>query len=126
MSVILSSHRMDVVERLADAVVVLKDGQVIAHGLVDEVCEILCGPTWLIGSLDTPDEALQQLREALPEVLAVRLGSQVSLTGHGLDEGTVAKVLTDLKLLSATITKERSTLTDAMNYHLRTVTKSTQ
>ena len=43
MSFVISSHRMDVVERLADQVLVLKDGRLEAAGGVSDVCRKLSG-----------------------------------------------------------------------------------
>jgi ABC-2 type transport system ATP-binding protein len=42
-SFIISSHRMDVMERVADSVLVLKNGRVTAQGSVAQVCQELSG-----------------------------------------------------------------------------------
>ena len=40
-AVIFSSHRMEVVERLADSLIVLEEGEVTAAGTIVEVCRML-------------------------------------------------------------------------------------
>jgi ABC-2 type transport system ATP-binding protein len=40
---LISSHRMDVMERISDAVVVLEGGSLRSHGTVGDVCLSLAG-----------------------------------------------------------------------------------
>lgn len=49
-SVIFSSHRMEVVERLADAIIILEGGGVVAAGSIPEVCRKLSSGTALESS----------------------------------------------------------------------------
>jgi ABC-type multidrug transport system ATPase subunit len=65
---LISSHRMDVMERLADVVVVLQHGRVAAAGTPEQVCQQLCpaGPaSAAAGNLtDAMRFHLQALRQA--------------------------------------------------------------
>jgi len=65
-SFFISSHRMDVMERIADVVVVLQHGQVACSGTVAEVCRTLAGASTSdrpVGLTDAMRAHLQDLRE---------------------------------------------------------------
>ena len=65
-SFIISSHRMDVMERLADTVIVLQHGEVACSGAVPEVCSVLTGLRASEESVDLTDAMrvhLQHLRD---------------------------------------------------------------
>lgn len=48
---IISSHRIDIVERLCDSVIVLRDGRVIASGTLNDVTHALGGATLSAGMM---------------------------------------------------------------------------
>ncbi len=48
---IISSHRIDIVERLCDSAIVLRDGRVIAAGSLNDVTHALGGPTLSAGMM---------------------------------------------------------------------------
>lgn len=48
---VISSHRIDIVERLCDAAIVLRDGQLVTAGSLDEVTKALGGPTLSAGMM---------------------------------------------------------------------------
>ena len=54
MSMIISSHRMEVVERLADLIIVLRDGNIFTMGTVEQVCQDLCGSSVAVSN--SPDQ----------------------------------------------------------------------
>jgi ABC-2 type transport system ATP-binding protein len=121
MSVLLSSHRMDVIERLADAVIVLKEGHILTSGPLDEVCMTLCGKSLLVHGISAHERAIEQLRSRYPDALINRLGAQISVTGHGPTETDLHRLLAAEFRESFQIESVRPSLTDAMNFHLKSV-----
>lgn len=118
MSIFLSSHRMDVVERLADSVLVLREGRIIAAGPTVEVAKKLGGTTRRLSGMVDIELALTYVRSALPDCVVNRSGSELSVTGEGDIEGQLYK----LGLMEGVrATQQHPTLTDAMSYHLRQV-----
>jgi ABC-2 type transport system ATP-binding protein len=121
MTLIISSHRMEVVERLADLVIVLEDGKVVTYGGVEEVCEMLCGQSIVI-----TDDSSAQLTHALPALrehyyscLINSIGSEVSITGTGIDLDALYRLLMQLNCDGAQLKRVRPSLVDAMHYHLK-------
>ena len=121
---IISSHRMDVVERLADSVIVLKNGQVAASGTVDQVSQALGGTSLVIRNLSHSDAVFETLKDSFPDVLVCRIGTEVRVTGPSLAADEVARVAQSLDSQPLFFEKILPTLTDAMNYHLRLVSAS--
>jgi len=116
---IISSHRMEVVERLADKVVVLKNGGLAAHGSVSEVCAKLCPNSIIISGSQRPDAALDLLRNALPDSVVSRIGDEIKLAGDLLDRTEISKILSQASLNGVNFKAARPSLMEAMNYHLR-------
>jgi len=121
MAFIVSSHRMDVMERLADAAIVLKEGHVVAAGAIDEVSYTLCKQSVLISGLSDCEFILAKLKEAFPKAAVCRIGGQISITGEEFDLPTLKKFLERYETNSSHLQSSRPTLTDAMNYHLRSM-----
>lgn len=122
-AMLVSTHRMDIVERICDSVVVLDNGKVSATGSVDSVCQQLAERSI---ALDFDQATLPQisavarlLESSFPNLLITTIGPQISVTGKNIDESQLQSMLkqNDITPLSSIIT--RCTLVDAMSYHLR-------
>ncbi len=122
MSMVVSSHRMEVVERLADMIIVLEKGTVIACGPVDDVCAQLCGQSVLIPNAgEAATRILPILREAFASCLVHTIGNQVSITGTDISVESLAAILQQLELTDLLLRPARPSLVDAMHYHLRKI-----
>lgn len=121
MSFLISSHRMDVIERLADQVIVLKDGSVAAAGTVDEVSRVLCGKAAVISNASQPALLLETLRFHFRDDCVSRLGDSITLAGEAFDMAAVLEIVKEVDRNGAQVTSARPSLTDAMNYHLRRI-----
>ncbi len=116
MSFVVSSHRMDVVERLSDIVLVLREGAVESVGPVSEVSRELAGTSFLITGLSEPEPVLEKLRGELRQVLVELTGSRLRVTGPRIQEEEIAKLVDNPE---AQIIEVAPSLVDAMNFHLR-------
>jgi ABC-2 type transport system ATP-binding protein len=70
-SFIISSHRMDVMERLADTVIVLQHGEVACSGTVPEVCTTLTGKRDIGQGVDLTDAMRAHLQHLRDQAVAV-------------------------------------------------------
>ncbi|NDC37204.1 MAG: ABC transporter ATP-binding protein, partial [Proteobacteria bacterium] len=66
MTFIISSHRMDVMERIADQVLVLKQGSVTSVGSLDTVCAELAGTTFQLSQLTDIEKLYKLLKTRYP------------------------------------------------------------
>lgn len=120
MAMVISSHRMEVVERLADLVVVLQDGRVAACGTLDEVCSMLCGQTVTITDLgEIVSQVLPLLRTEFDSCLVNTIGSELSITGPKLDLEALHRFFGRFHLNNLSLRTTRPSLVDAMHYHLK-------
>lgn len=118
-SFVISSHRMDVVERLSDMLVVLKEGEFFASGPVETVCAQLCGRSAVISNLDDSLALLNQLRREYPDCLISRIGHHISVTGTSFDIPSLVRFVTGSAGPEARIDELQPSLVDAMNFHLK-------
>ncbi len=122
MSMIVSSHRMEVIERLADIVIVLHEGRVFASGAVDEVCRTLGGTSILISeTLNqplSPEKLLDIMKREFLSCLINQIGNQLLITGDGLTIEALQEFFLRQHLQGLRINEARPSLVDAMRYHL--------
>jgi ABC-2 type transport system ATP-binding protein len=122
MSMIVSSHRMEVIERLADIVVVLHEGRVYAAGTVDEVCKTLGGNSVLISepqNQQIPLEiVLQMLKKEFISCLINQIGSQLLVTGNNVSVEALRTFFLKQHLQGIKLNPARPSLVDAMRYYL--------
>ena len=119
MSFMVSSHRMDVVERLADTIIVLKDGDFISLGSVDQVIKDLCPFSVDIQGLSETSRALDTLQNRFPKRLITPHGNTLRISGEELATTDIKEVLEGSGLNGVQLSPATLSLVDAMNYHLR-------
>jgi ABC-2 type transport system ATP-binding protein len=119
MSFLMSSHRMDVVERLADFLLVLREGKFIAHGQVEEVTCELGGKTLVVVPKEEAGRTHQLLSLQFQDSVVTKLGRQCTITSKSLEPNQVQEYLkaTGIELIS--IEEVTPSLVDAMTYHLK-------
>jgi ABC-2 type transport system ATP-binding protein len=117
-SFVISSHRMDVVEQLADVIVVLREGKALAAGTVENVCGQLCGQSATISRVEDPAMLIAALEARYPETLVTRIGQQVSITGPGVEFNELRRFVINEVTPAASLEPVHPRLVDAMNYHL--------
>lgn len=120
MAFVISSHRMDVVERLADKVLVLKEGKFVSYGTVPDVSTQLGGTTLTIHSFRHSPEAIKEfLKNRYPSAICNLLGRQITLTAQSLELERVQRELAEAGYDDPSIETVCPSLVDAMNLHLR-------
>lgn len=123
-SFLVSSHRMDVVERLADHVIVLQNGRIKTSGPTTEVSQSLCENMFVIHNASTPEALCQQLEEAFPEAFVYLLGQSIRIATSQVSEAQLAEFVSQSDANGAQMTQVSPTLTDAMSLHLRMLKSS--
>lgn len=122
MGLLVSSHRMEVVERIADVVIVLKNGRVHAAGPVDDVCAGLVGECFMISH--SPEQQAEiaalvpQLQKEFYHCLVNLLGRQLMVAGKDISVDTLQSFFFEHHLPPLRMDKVRPSLVDAMRYHL--------
>ncbi len=128
MTFIVSSHRMDVMERIADYALVLKEGEFVANGPVEAVSRQLSGGTFLIELMYRDGQPLVPfgqieaiLLAELPTVVLNRFSGGLAITGHDLSQDLIQSTLAKAELNGslAAIREASPSLVDAMTYHLK-------
>jgi ABC-type multidrug transport system ATPase subunit len=117
-SFVISSHRMDVVERLADVILVLREGRALASGTVEQVCHQLCGQSATITGIEEPSGLVSALEARYPESLITKIGNQVSITGPQVEFNELRGFVAGTVAPAAHLEPVQPRLVDAMNYHL--------
>lgn len=119
-SLIVSSHRIEVIERLADLIVVLKNGEVLSTGSVEKVCSDLCGQSICLSPEDKSvlPNLLVDLKQSYPFCLINQIGSQIILTGGDISINSIKLFLHQRTENNILVEIVRPSLVDAMNYNM--------
>lgn len=116
---IVSSHRMDVIERISDSVLVIKEGRFAASGAVPDVCRVLCPRTARLSNLQDMDAVEGILSEMYPKCVQTRHNAAIDISGDmSLEENGLRQALTRAGETNSAIEIRSSSLVDAMDYHL--------
>ncbi len=119
---VISSHRMDVVERLADMILVLKEGEVASAGTPEKVCKDLADTTMVLSGVVNASDKVRLLRERLPSHLVNHIGAELRITGKKIETATLQSVMSEADVTEeVAVSTEVPSLVDAMNYHLREI-----
>jgi ABC-2 type transport system ATP-binding protein len=118
MCFIVSSHRMDVMERISDYVIVLKEGRFIAHGGVEQVTNILSEVTYVVDVTENED-LHNAVNQHFPQYVINRIGGYLTLTGKGLSADVITKFFAKQQVPIKDLRSTNPSLVDAMTYHLR-------
>jgi len=121
-SFIISSHRMDVMERVCDSGLVLAEGKIIAVGKIDDLSSSIAGKSLVF---HLPDGyMLKNLSKFAKnsECYLSHIGQTLIFTGHNCEEDKIRSAL-ELSCTQARVTVP--SLTDAMAYHLKIKSYST-
>ncbi len=116
-SFLISSHRMDVIERVADNLLVLNQGEVLASGEIGQVSSQLAGTTITVASSVTADLSYR-IQRALPGSYIGRSGNLWVITGHNLNEDRIKSVFHEIDGKEVRTEISQPSLMDAMNFHL--------
>lgn len=122
-TMLVSTHRMDIVERICDTIIVLDNGKVSASGTVDSICQQLADRSIALDFDQTVlpqiSAVAQTLGSAFPKSLITTIGPQILVTGKNIDEAQLLGVLAQNNVTPLSIVPIRCSLVDAMSYHLR-------
>ncbi len=118
---ILASHRMDVVEKLVDRVVVLKRGAVAASGSLQEVARTLCAERAQISNMSDREKLLQALKQRFPSALVNRTGDDIAIAGQGFTLAVLREFVACVDANGARVCQLSPCLADALNYHLHSI-----
>lgn len=121
-SMVVSSHRIEVVERLADVFVVLRNGELLTSGSLEEVCGELAGTRITIANGKDTASSLaiaELLRQHYRRSSVNQVGNEISVVGEGLNAEDVGRLLAEHGYSEHSIEVGKPSLIEAMNYHLR-------
>ena len=120
-ALLISSHRMEIVERLADAVIVLKEGKLSAAGSISTVCQNLCplGFSISVGA-DYPQRSSLQatLKEHLRPAIVYPHPSGLTIYGQEFSIAKLEQIVESYGLNKLCILPTKASLVEAMHYHL--------
>lgn len=123
---LISSHRMDVIERACDAVVVLQEGRVVSAGPVSFVSSALGGVTYVVRVQETPSLHTERLRFAFPNSICTIQPKQLLITSCMLEEEALADILNRQGITPLSIEQRTPSLVDAVSLHLSSLDQTRQ
>lgn len=111
---LISSHRMGLMERVADSGVVLHEGKIAAAGAIQKVAATLAGKAFIVRGGALWESALQA---ELPQGTVVKSGDDLHIAGHDLLPHTLAAIV-QRHGGSAAVEEVPPTLAQGMDIHL--------
>jgi ABC-2 type transport system ATP-binding protein len=79
LTVVLSSHHMEVIEDVCDRVVIVRDGRVVANDTVHDLISTVESPSFRVSSPDLAGGVLEGLRRQFPVTDVTRRGRRVQV-----------------------------------------------
>jgi ABC-2 type transport system ATP-binding protein len=120
MSCIVTSHRMDVIEQLAEVIILLEEGRVLTAGKLAEVIEHLVAfQCEVAGNDEIVEKVHATLRAAYPSLWVTHHNGTLSITGSRKDAALENDLCRALHEAGLSPLATKPTLVDAMNIHLR-------
>ncbi len=119
---IISSHRMDIMQDIADSLILLHEGRLISSGTIEQLCTEVAGSTWRVSSVSGPAN-----QENSPELGASQeLGCHLlkvtddcfELTGHNLNAEKVTTMLSRYGLTHFSLSQSTPSLVQAIHSHM--------
>ncbi len=110
---LISSHRMDVIERVCDSGIVLANGSIVASGSIQELPVQLAGKS-IYAKLPAGYEFRKD--PGLSDCYISHIGQTLIFTGFNCEKEKIKK---EFKLQDSDIVETVPSLTDAMAYHLQ-------
>lgn len=118
-SFLISSHRMDVIERLANKLVVVERGTLCAAGDVQQVAQSLAGSTMVLTNLKALEDSYSALRSRFAGHVVNRIGDQIRITGPAVAAEHLRTAILPTGSTDFKLEHLPPSLVDAMNLHLR-------
>lgn len=118
-AVVLASHRMEVVERIADHVVVLEKGAVVASGTAETVASALCGTEYTVRNACDRVALRLELEQHFPTTLISEVGAEIRILGRNLNRSLIAEFIAAKDSNGAVLEDQKPGLVDALQYHFR-------
>jgi len=120
MGMIVSSHQMSVIERLADIIIVLKEAKVATYGSAEHVSAAIAGKsaTLHLSTEVSQSEVIKEVRSSFPDLLVQPSGQLISLTGKSLETEVIQSYCREKYAGSIRLDQTSTSLDFAMAYFL--------
>jgi ABC-type multidrug transport system ATPase subunit len=120
-AIIFSSHRMELVERLASNLIVLENGFVLSSGTVTDICESLHTRSVLISPANGTDNLAncqELLEKHLTNCIVYLSGQQIYITGKELSVDSLTTLINSLGFNNLIFQEIRPSLVDTIHLHM--------